>query len=913
MINPMNRKVKQVVTGSIITSMVLASTAFAETAPKTGSGVSALAVTNVQTTPSNIKLSFPDLSLSHWASKHILKLAALSVVQGEDTGYKPENEVSQQDVLIMAIRMMGLESEALSSKATITLPFAEVREDAKPYVALAIEKGLIAMNEETAALTKWGSRGATREWVAKMIIRAIGKQDLASTSTGPSSFADSSNISSNVVGYINAAVSLKLVNGFEDNTFRPTGSVTRAQMATFLSRAEPFMEKRSTKGYTGYITQADGNLWTLQDQAGSTKQIQMYPTASVFSPGDEARKLSTGDVKLYSEMYIVVDNNVGYYAEVLNDQPQMQTITGTLVSVDMNALTATVLVDGMESTYSIASNVSILDKNGGGVSLGSLLQDSVIEMKKNALITSSKISQILVKQVPVNKTVDGTFIALDLQAQQIKVKESVSGLEESYPVTALTTVKLGDKPFDPSGLYEGDTIRIDVKNGKANVVTVVKQLVEARDQGKIKLINLDQMIINLQKTGGAGLSAYSLSSNTQVVINGNPYASIRDLNVGDDVKLEINGNMVDRVIVTGSTVQNFSMATIVSYEPTEKLLTVKDEFGKFAVYPVTSKTKMMYDNTDVTLENFATMFVKGKKVNLSVSDNNLVSIQITSRLEGTVAQINTVSGELTVRTSNNLIYTYKYVNPYIEIAGRQTSATIADVKPGDSVRIGFNATQDQIAQIQVRSALVVQTLSKDIANQKITVRESDVSTVEYYLNSIPILRSGQTALTIADIPLDEWVEFNYVGRTLESIRLLNPIRGKVTAVDAANGKVTVTDFSNVPHVIEAGTNFTVKSGSSVFTTLNAMKPDDRVQLVTDSKGKTTFAILSGQTKVVSVYNATTKEMAFKRSTLTEPYLFMLHDQAYVHQGAATISPSFLLDNDTVQVYFLGGKIIEISK
>lgn len=912
MINPKNRKIKLAVTGSLITSMVLASAAYAAPASQNTGGVAALAVTNGQTVPTTMKLSFPDVPSTHWASKHILKLAALGIVEGEDTGYKPENEVSQQDVIIMAIRMMGLEPQVKSSTATTNLPFAEVRDDAKGYVAMAIEKGLIAMNEELASPVKWGSRAATREWVAKMIIRAIGKQDLAATSTGPSSFADASKFSASSLGYINAAVALKLVYGFEDNTFQPAGTVTRAQMATFLSRAEPYMETRSAKGYTGFLTQVDGSTWTLQDKNGQTKQIQMYPTAPVYNTGEDTRKLAIGDVKLYSEVYVVTDNNVGYFGEVLSDEVQLQSITGTVVSVDINALTVTVLIDGMESTYALATNVSILDKNGGGVSLGSLLVDSVIEMKKNTLIPSSKIQQILVKQVPVNKTVDGTFVAIDTQAKVIKIKEAVSGLEESYPITALTTVKLADKPFDPAGLYEGDTIRIDVKSGKANAVTVVKQLVELRDEGKIKIIDLNSMIINLQQPTGSGLSAYSLSSATQVVINGNPYATIKDLNVGDDVKVEVNGNVVDRIIVTASKVQSFSMATIFSYDATEKILTVKDEFGNFAVYPLSTKTKMLYDEMDVSLDNFSTYFVKGKRVNLSVTDKTLVSIQITTRLDGTLAQINTTSGEMTIRTSNNLIYTYKYVNPYIELAGK-SSAAIADLKPGDSVRIGFNASQDQIVHVQVRTALIVQTISKDIPNQKITVRENDTTTAEYYLNAIPIVRNGQTALSMSDIPLDDWVEFDYIGRTLETIRLVNPIRGKVTAVDASQGKVTLTDYNNATQTITAGTNFQIKSGTTTYTTLESLKPEDRVQVVTDSKGKTMFVVLSGQTRVVSTYNAGTKEVAFQRSLLTEPYLYVLHDNAYVHQGTSVISPSFLAYGDTVQVYFLGGKIIEISK
>ncbi|WP_127586557.1 S-layer homology domain-containing protein [Paenibacillus koleovorans] len=915
--NPIHRKVKLAVTGSIITTMMLTSTAFAETLPGTGAGTGTSTTTSTTNTGgggSNIKLSFPDVSASHWASKHILKLSTLGVVQGDETGYRPESEVSQQDVLIMAIRMMGLEEEALNSRSTSVFPWTDTRDDARAYVAMAIEKGLISMSEEAAfSVANWATRSATREWVAKIIVRAIGKRDLAATSTGASSFADAAKISANSLGYINAAVSLQLVYGFEDNTFKPAGSVTRAQMATFLSRAEKYLVKRSTRVYSGIVTKVEGSVWTVEKN-GESKQIQMYPTASVFGKGEDGRRIAASDIKLYSEVYIVLDGNVGYYADILNDEVQMQTITGTLVSVNMNELTVTIEAEGMESTYGLASNVAIFDKNGGGVSLGSLLPDSVIELKKNAGIQNAKISQIFVKQVPVNKTVFGAYVALDTKTMTIKVKEAVTGLEETYPVTSATTVVMGDKPFDPAGLYAGDTVQLEIKNGKAVVVTVVKQLIELRDHGKILAIDTSKSFLTMQKAGSA-LASYTFSPSTQVVMEGNAYATVKDLNIGDDVKLEINGGVIARVIVTATSVKAFSMSTIISYDATEKTINLRDEAGKLAVYELTSKTKILYDQTEIPIESFANIFTKGKKVNLSVSDSDskLLSIQIVSRQEGTVAQINAAAGELTIKGANNLTYTYKYIsNPLVELASKSSSA-LADVRVGDSVRVVFNGTQDLITTIQVRESLIVHTQSKDSTNNTITVRESDTITATYPLNGIPIVREGQSSLTSANIPLDEWVEFNYIGKSLEAVHLLNPVRGIVTAIDTAAGKVTITDYALQTHVVEVGTQVTVKSEGNVYTSLSALKVNDRVQVATTSQAKTSFAILLGQTRAFSTYNITDKIITFKLRTLGDTNTYRLHEKAYVHQGNEVISPSFLLDNDLVQIYFFGDKIVEISR
>ena len=287
---------KKAVVVSLIAAMTATGTAYAETAGDETEPTEAV-------TPS-MRLGFPDVSPSHWAFKHISKLALLGIVQGDHLGlYNPENPVSQQDVIIMAIRMMGLESEALASTSTPVLPFDDVRNDARPYVAMAISKGLINLQEEIEDAKNWGNRNATRDWVAKMIVRAIGKEyDAINRAETPTPFADNDAISPSVRGYINAAVDLKLVNGFEDGTFRPSGEVTRAQMATFLSRAEQYLERRSSRVITGYVTDISGANLTIEDENGRSSRVRLQSNALFFTYKDDTRRLIPSDIQLYNEV-----------------------------------------------------------------------------------------------------------------------------------------------------------------------------------------------------------------------------------------------------------------------------------------------------------------------------------------------------------------------------------------------------------------------------------------------------------------------------------------------------------------------------------------------------------------------------------------------------------------------------------
>src|SRR5690606_16397556 len=113
---------------------------------------------------------------------------------------------------------------------------------AKPYVSLALKQGLLDAQGEASDSGVWGQQPATREWATKLAIRVIDRQaDADRLASAPSTFSDFSQSTPSLRGYINAAVELNIVEGFSDNTFKPLGRVTRAQMATILSNALPYL------------------------------------------------------------------------------------------------------------------------------------------------------------------------------------------------------------------------------------------------------------------------------------------------------------------------------------------------------------------------------------------------------------------------------------------------------------------------------------------------------------------------------------------------------------------------------------------------------------------------------------------------------------------------------------------------
>lgn len=76
------------------------------------------------------------------------------------------------------------------------------------------------------------NRSITREMFVTFLFRWSGSQVIGT----PPSFADSASISAWAVDAVNRAASNGVVQGFDDNTFRPHDIITREQMATILFR-----------------------------------------------------------------------------------------------------------------------------------------------------------------------------------------------------------------------------------------------------------------------------------------------------------------------------------------------------------------------------------------------------------------------------------------------------------------------------------------------------------------------------------------------------------------------------------------------------------------------------------------------------------------------------------------------------
>ncbi|MGQ7888293.1 S-layer homology domain-containing protein [Paenibacillus sp. WC2504] len=872
------------------------------------------------TSKNNVKLSFPDVKSDYWGIRHISKLALEGIIEGyEDGAYRAENSVSQQDVLIMAVRMMGLQDEVNNMTSTTVFPdFMLVDSYARNYVAVALQKGLITNEEEKERSSgdkskeNWGQRKATREWVAEIVIRAIGKgafaQSLSQTQT---TFNDNSSISATSLGYVNAAVALKVVDGFEDGTFQPKGAVTRAQMAAFLSRSQKELTSLPAHAKKGYLTTLTSGTIGLMDKEGNTSTYKISPN-TVFYGNKNDTAIDPKELQETYEVSIVEVNGVAYYVEIIKDELQMDIKEGKLLKLNMSTMKAT--LDDFES-YDLASDVAVTDTEGRGLSLGDIVTGSTIQLRKSKIVNTDKYTSIIVKQVPVNKTANGAIQNLNKDAAQITLLDTESGQPESYNFSSALIITSTDNSLaDLNSLHIGDVVEYTIKNSEVVKISVKKQAdVGVSIEGTFKEFSEDKSTLLINKTTGKPVDAYELSENVKVVINGLTNASIYDLAAGDQLKLEVLNNKVTLITVANRSIENLYFAKIVGYDQNLKLLSVIDNKGEPHAYILTDSVSISYAGMKLPLSNFSGTFTVGKYVDLLVAQKKVTQVQMSTQLNGQITQLNLQTNDITLKTDSGQSLSFKLqYAPVVELANKPNS-TLSDLKVGDTISLQISFDQSIVTKITTSKTAMYKTVITNVNSKQITVTDESNSQYVISLDGVPIVKPDQTAGSINDFVVDDYVKLSFNGATVVRAEIATPVIGKVTAVNAASSSLTVQDFTGKSQVINAGTNFGVKLNGGSDYNFASIKVGDRVQVMKDASDKLIIQVAATAKREVDNYSSVVNQMYLKSTSAGDKTSYSLYPRAYYHKGTDIVGPSSFVSGDIITIYVLDNKIVEIEK
>lgn len=897
------RSTRKAVSAMLVTAMCLGGTtaAFAEETP---------AVTTSQSVAS-VSL-FSDVPNGFWAEKHIYKLAAEGILLGDAGKFRPGDNVTQQEAITMAIRFMNLDSQ-LGNGAGAPADL-KVGNYFKPYLELALSKNLIDKNEELASTKEgeaWGEKKASREWVAKLLVRALGKDAEAKASaTLPTGFADQTSISANARGYVNVAVQLKLTNGVEGNRFDPLGKVTRAQIATFFSRGSEYVNPGYANVYEGIVTELTDSKLTLYTN-GQLKSFTLDNRSVYFTKDSETRTTQSA-LKLYTKVLAVDKVGSAAYVEVTDPNQQLERSEGTLLRVLGNNQLL-LLVNNNPLTLTYDSNTTFVDQYGNSIKVSDLTPESTVVVQRETF-TSDKKPVIIQLQSVGNVSGSGTVSKIDLTGKNITIKLA-NGNEETFKFNDKTILLYQNQVLNQMGeVNEGASVTFEVKNGVLASL-VVTQATERTVTGTL-LDLVGDTLLSYTNAGGRD-EIKRLAKNVTVEINGIADASLDDLITdekgGDKVELTLNpDDEVTKIVVTGRQSEKLESATVINYDTKTKALTVLDASEKPYVFVIDEKTKYSYNTTSPTLSGLEALLSKGRKVDLTVVGSRAVNVDVTYKYEGTYVSANTSSKKITILQNNGktVEIPYQGTTPTISIYGK-ANASLADLKAGDAVTAMLTANQDALQTLAVKSSIQFEVVSVNTANSRIRATANGV-TSEFYVDQAVLLGENGGAIKVSDLKAGQTINVTFNGQTAISLQVVKLTLGKVQSVDGST--LLVKSFAGNVETYSLASGVKVLRGTEVSTSVTSLTTSDHVEVRKDTNGAVVVKVLTPQERKFSRYDGVSKEIIVLRSSTSDNnYRFAVTADTYIHQGDTTISVQSLQINDKIVLYFNGDKLVEVEK
>lgn len=855
---------------------------------------------------------FKDVKTGFWAEKHIYKLASQGIVVGNNGLFRPGDSVTQQEAVLMALRFMKLQDKVDTTSAVALPTDFKVTNYYKDYVVLAFQQGLLDKATEMAPdnlKTSWGERKASREWIAELLIRALGKSsDAAAVASEPTGFADDAKVSANKRGYINAAVNLGLANGLDGNRYDPQGAVTRAQLATFFSRAEAHSTVEYDNTVSGTISELkDGKLSVYNN--GKTSTYTLGANTAYFT-SDSEKRINLSEIKPYTKVTVIGATYNAAYVEVTDPTEQVESLSGNFAMVAPGNKIWLKSATGF-TEYNYDETTTFVDVNGAPVEPASLVADSVVTLLRETYSGSHKVVKVQVTSGVVNKTTTGTIESVDLTGKFITFKNAAGTVEAFKWEEGTTLFSSQASVLQPAELKTGATVKYTIQENVIRSVEVTEG-VERTVQGV--LTELTGSTVVYKKTDGTR-DVKLLGTKPAIVIPDMNGAVAEDLIAdavgGDKVQLTLNSSdQVIKIEVLSRQIDQYSGATVVDYNSKTQLLTVMGSDKKAHVVQLDDNTKLIYDAAVPSLKNIGTRLIENRKVNIKAIGQRALSLEIVTKYEGTVTAINASSRTFVMKLIDGESLTLS-TPQLIDIFGK-TNSSINDIPVGSYVTASLTTSQELIAVLKVRTVLQVEAAKVDSSSNRLSIKwnggTSDISTT-----ALPLTNEAGESIKLTALKSGDYLNVTFDGSTPLAVQAVKLTTGQVSAVDAAAKSLVVKEYTGAAQTFAVSGGVKIIRDGTTTTALSSLTTADRVEIRKDTDGTMIISVLPQLSRSFSRYDSTANSIVTKRSNLNDKYQFTIASNAYIHQGDTTLSVQSLKENDNIIMYFNKDIVVEIVK
>jgi len=498
--------------------------------------------------PGIAKKIFNDVDEKPWAQKAIEMLKSKGLVKGYlDGSFKPSGSVTRLETVIMALRIMGWEDEAMNiDRLPSEYRGHKVDEWAYGYINIAYEKGIL---DDVDMMYFVPGEPAKRHEVAKYIIRALGYEDEAQEYMDIElPFVDAPAVPSGSIGYVYLVNEMELMIGYTIGNnkmkFNPMGTLTRAEMAVLFQRLD---EKVDSGVDENEVRGEVVKLYADSIEVSIDEEIENFSVSQDVIVYDHDNAISYTDIAVSSYVVMELEDETVVYIEVTDEDKEEDKIIsvykGTVIDVQYDGQKQITIEDKLlKLIFVVIDDVKVylndVETNFNVLMIG----DSV----KVVVDDKNRAREISIDREDEEETelINGIITDLDLIGiQHITVSEHVYG-GFRYELGEVVDITI-----------DGEEAQLeDLVIGMEAEATLTDTLVTLIDAGNTQLelegtiISIADNIITIEMDDETVL-AFWITEDVIIQINGNTGYGIGDLSPGNTAYFEVINNTIVEVDV----------------------------------------------------------------------------------------------------------------------------------------------------------------------------------------------------------------------------------------------------------------------------------------------------------------------------------------------------------------------------
>jgi len=504
---------------------------------------------------------FSDLQ-GHWAQKVVGRADAIDFISGYPDGqFKPEQEITQIEVLVLFMRAEGFNFDKVTTqKITDKNINLKVKTPGIPwgqsYLDKAAENQFLS-TDEVASFNPdaLATRAQVAALIGRMLLLPVSDQTSASAEKGV--FSDLDSCSPAYLPYIISIADAKIMTGFQDGTFGPDLGLKRCEAAAVLSNLmdQGWAKVSSDRSLTGWVKQLSQKNSDLEIEVVSlqgTQKVKLTPDVQCFKGDQQCQPRDAigyrVEIRLNSKKQAAFINLLEKRNNVASDEQ----ITGTVKSVALGKDSLLVIsdLDCLERCLPLSWGAEIDGSVKGGSTKGFASLKPLTFVK--VFLTDGQVTRVTLLET---KNISGIVGKLSASRLYLTGKTSKNGIPERFNYSDRARV------VDKDGVKTGDVVRGD--NVKITYLDPIPG--EIDDEIPLEIMIASRSVLKkvtgeVQNTGSSeGLRQiilkkekyYQIDSTATIYLPDGTATSFSAIQIGDKVEMEVDGAGIAMKVTIG--------------------------------------------------------------------------------------------------------------------------------------------------------------------------------------------------------------------------------------------------------------------------------------------------------------------------------------------------------------------------